>query len=90
MVHILLFPMLRILYFYISTFRSVCVVPKMAVFCSFLISCFPGMSFWYFVNDFEMVPVALIITSIAFIIYIPHTLYLLRGIYILASSQLLS
>jgi len=31
------------LYFYISTFRSMCAVPNMAVFCSSLTSCFPGM-----------------------------------------------
>jgi len=35
--------MLTVLYFYISTFRSMCAVPNMAVFCSSLISCFPGM-----------------------------------------------
>ena len=34
---------LNLLYFYISTFRSMCAVPNMAVFCSFLTSWFPGM-----------------------------------------------
>ena len=34
---------LNILYFYISTFRRMCAVPIMAVFCSFLTSYFPGM-----------------------------------------------
>ena len=34
---------LNLLYFYISTFRSMCAVPNMAVFCSSLTSCFPGM-----------------------------------------------
>ena len=29
-----------ILYFFISTFRSVCAVPNMAIFCSSLVSCF--------------------------------------------------
>ena len=38
-----LVPVLNLLYFYISTFRSVCAVPNMAVFCSSLTSCFPGM-----------------------------------------------
>jgi hypothetical protein len=37
MVHITLFPMLNLLHFYISIFRSVCAVPNMAVFCSSLI-----------------------------------------------------
>jgi len=41
------------LYFYISTFRSICAVPNMAVFWSSLTSCFPGMLLTYFLNDFE-------------------------------------
>jgi hypothetical protein len=36
-------PALALLYFYISTFRSMCAVPNMAVFCSSLTSWFPGM-----------------------------------------------
>jgi hypothetical protein len=55
------------MYFYISTFRSMCAVPNMAVFCSSLTSWFPGMVLTYFVNDFEMVPVALIIIIIIII-----------------------
>ena len=43
MVLISLLAVLNLLYFYISTFRSVCAVPNMAVFCSSLTSCFPGM-----------------------------------------------
>jgi len=31
------------LYFYISTFRSMCAVPNMTVFWSSLTSCYPGM-----------------------------------------------
>jgi hypothetical protein len=60
-VHITLFAMLNLLYFYICTFRStsVCAVPNMAVFCSSLISCF--------LDDFETVPVARIITGITFV-----------------------
>jgi len=34
---------LYLLYFYISTFRSMCAVPNMAVSWSSLTSCFPGM-----------------------------------------------
>jgi hypothetical protein len=41
-----------------------CPVPNMAVFCSSLTSWFPGMLLTYFLNDFEMVPVAPIITGI--------------------------
>ena len=42
-INLMLFPVLNVLYFYISTFRSVCVcaVPSVAVFCSSLLSCFP-------------------------------------------------
>jgi hypothetical protein len=39
----MLFPMLNVLYFYFGTFRSMCAVSIMAVFCSSLILCFPGM-----------------------------------------------
>ena len=67
MVHISLVPVLNLLYFYISTFRSMCAVPNMAVFCSSLTSCFPGMLLTYFLNDFEIVPVAPIITGITFV-----------------------
>ena len=62
MVLISLVPTLAPLYFYVSTFRSMCAVPNMAVFCSSLTSWFPGMLLTYFLNDFEMVPIAPIIT----------------------------
>ena len=42
---------LNLLYFYISTFRSMCAVPNMAVFCSSLTSCFPCILLTYFLND---------------------------------------
>ena len=67
MVLISLVSMLNLLYFYISTFRSMCAVPNMAVFCSSLTSWFPGMLLTYFLNVFEIVPVAPIITGIAFV-----------------------
>jgi hypothetical protein len=38
MVTISLVPALALMYFYISTFRSMCAVPNMAVFCSSLTS----------------------------------------------------
>jgi len=43
MVLISLVSVLNLLYFHISTFRSMCSVPNMAVLCSSLTSCFPGM-----------------------------------------------
>jgi len=61
MVLISLVPVLNLLYFYISTFRSVCAVSNVAVFCSSLTSCFPGLLLTCFVNDFEIVPVTLLL-----------------------------
>ena len=68
MVLVSLVPVLNLLYFYISTFRSMCAVPNMAVFCSSLTSCFPGMLLTYFLNDFEIVPVAPIVTGITLLL----------------------
>jgi len=67
MVLISLVPVLNLLYFYISTCCSICAVPNMAVFCSSLTSCFPDMLLTYFLSDFEIVPVAPIITDITFV-----------------------
>jgi hypothetical protein len=75
MVPISLVCALALLYFYVSTFRSMCTVPNMAVFCSSLTSWFPGMLLTYFLNDFEMVPVAPLITGYHPCFYIPHALY---------------
>ena len=46
-----LVPVLALLYFYVSTFLSMCAAPNMAVFCSSLTSWFPGMSLTCFLND---------------------------------------
>jgi len=43
MVLISLVSVMNLLYFYMSTFRSMCTVPNMAIFWSSLTSCFPGM-----------------------------------------------
>ena len=67
MVSISLVPALTLLYFYVSTFRSMCAVPNMAVFCSPLTSWFPGTFLTYFLNDFEMLPVAPLITGITLV-----------------------
>ena len=66
MVLISLVSVLNLLSFHISTFRSMCAVPNMAVFCSSLTSCFPGMLLTHFLNDFKIVPVAPTITGITF------------------------
>jgi hypothetical protein len=52
MVPISLVPALALRCFYVSTFRSMCAVHSMAVFCSSLSSWFPGMLLTYFLNDF--------------------------------------
>jgi hypothetical protein len=67
MAHVLLFPMLNVLYFYISAFQSMYAVPNVTVFCSSLISCFPFVLFEYFLKDFKMLLVAPIITGITFV-----------------------
>ena len=63
MVLISLVSVLNLLYFYISTFRSMCAVPNMAVFWSSLTSCFPGMLLMYFMNDFEIIIIIIIINN---------------------------
>jgi len=50
--------------FYISTSRSLWAMHNMAVFCGSLILCWYGMLLKYYLNDFEIVPVAHIITGI--------------------------
>ena len=62
-----LVPALTPLYLYVSTFRSMCTVPNMALFCSSLTSWFPRMLLTYFLNYLEMVPVAPIVTGITFV-----------------------
>jgi len=61
MVLISLVSVLKLLYFCISTFRSMCAVPNMAVFWSSLTSCFPGMLLTYSLNDFEIIIIIIII-----------------------------
>jgi len=67
MVLVSLVPVLKLFYSYISTFRSKCSVPNMAVFCSSFTSYFPGILLMYFLNNFEIVQVAPIITGITFV-----------------------
>ena len=55
MVPLSLVPALALLFFYVSTFRSMCAVPNMAVFCSSLMSWFPGMLLTYFLNDITII-----------------------------------
>ena len=87
MMLISLISVLNLLYFYVSTFRSMCAVPNMAVFWSSLTSCFPGMLLTYFLNDFEIVPVAPIITGIAFVFtFYMRSISVVRPLYFLIFS----
>jgi hypothetical protein len=52
MVPISLAPALALMYFYVSTFRSMCAVPNVAGFCSSLTIWFPGMMLTYILNHF--------------------------------------
>ena len=56
---------LNLLYFYISTFRNMCAVPNMAVFCSSLTSQFPGMllTYYYYYYYYYYVTVAAAATA---------------------------
>jgi len=71
--HVTIFPKLNVVYFrHISTYRNTRTVLNMAVVCSSLMSCFPGMKFRYFLNDFQMVPCVPTITEVTFV----FTLYM--------------
>ena len=81
---------LNLLYSYISTFRSMCAVPNMAVFCSSLTSWIPGMLLTYFLNDYEIAPVAPIITGITFFFtFHMHCISIVRSLYFRIFSALL-
>ena len=58
---------MNVLYFCMKTFRSMCSVTSIAVFCSYLMSRFQGMLFRNSLNDTALVPVAPIITGITFV-----------------------
>jgi len=82
MVLISLVSLLNLLYFYISTFQSVCAVPNIAVFFSVLTSRFPGVLLAYFLNDFEIVPIAPTITGITFVFtFHMHCISVVRSLY---------
>ena len=65
----------------------------MAVFCSSLTSWFPGMLLTYFLNYFEMVPVAPIITGITFVFtFYMRCISIVRSLYfrIFSASYLIT
>ena len=66
MVSILLVPALVLLYFYVSTFRSVCAVPNMAVFCSSFTSWFPGMLLMFIIIIIIIIVVVVVVVVVGF------------------------
>ena len=82
-------PVKYVLHFHVSTL-AVCVQRSVwLVFCSSVMSCFPGMLFWYCLSGCEMVPFAPLMTGITFASHSTCAEFLLWGLYIL-KSQLLS
>ena len=66
--HVMLFRPWNKFCTFTSALPAVCVRwPIWLVFCSFLISCFPGMMLRCFMNDFEMVPLVSVITVIFYV-----------------------
>jgi len=80
MVHVMLFPMINN---FTLALTEVCAVPSMAVFCSSLMSCFPGMLVRYFVGDSEMVPVSPYSYSYHVCFYVPNGLYFCYKVFII-------
>jgi hypothetical protein len=67
-----------------------CAVPNMAVFCISLISYFPGILLKYILDESEIIPAAPVITGTLFVFKFVCVVLLLKGLYILEFSQLLS
>ena len=63
---------LNLLYFYISTFLSMCAVPNMAVFCSSLTSWFPGMLLTFItiiISSISIISITVIKSAIIYYYY---------------------
>jgi len=73
---------LNLLYFYISTFRSMCSVPNMAVFCSSLTSWIPGMLLTYFLNDFELLLLLVVVIVLVVVVVVVVVVVLLHALII--------
>ena len=58
-------------------FRSMCAVPSIAVFSSDLTSCFPGKLLKYFLNDFEIFPVLLLLLVSTLFLHSSSAVFLL-------------
>jgi len=90
MVLVMLFPMTKVLYFHISTFRSIPAVAIMDVFCISLVSCCLATLLRNFVNAFHMAPVVPIVICIALYLNSTCAIFLYEGHNILRTFRLLS
>jgi cell division protein FtsW (lipid II flippase) len=77
MLHIMLFLTLNALKLYLSTYRSMCAVPKMTVIYFTVILCFPAMLLEYFMNDFGMVLIVTFITGIIYFLKYIHIIIII-------------
>jgi len=78
-------PVKYVLYLYISTFLSMCVVPNAAVYCSSLTSCFPGTLLMYCLSVFLNGSTLPYFYWYHFCFHIPHALNSYYEIFILFS-----
>jgi hypothetical protein len=79
----MLFHVLNVLYFYISTSRSMCVVPSMAVFCSYVISCFLCMflkCFLWVILKWFLLPLKWLVSSL--VLHSKYTVFVLYWSYL--------
>jgi hypothetical protein len=59
--HVMLFLVINVTHLYINTFPSMCAVLSMAVFCTPITSRVIGMLFRCLLNDFDVVPFAVLL-----------------------------
>ena len=78
----MLLPILNVLYFYISTSQSMCAV-YMTLLCSYVMYLL-GMLLRYFLNDFEIIAGAPIITDITFVLFIIIIIIIIIILYLFA------
>jgi hypothetical protein len=68
-------PRLRLQVSHCSTFRIMCDVPSIAVFCSESIECFPGVASKFFLKLLVTIPVAPVITGILLLLLLLFSLF---------------
>jgi hypothetical protein len=79
----MLFPMINVMYFYISTFQSMSALHNMAVICSFFMSCSPGVFVRYFLNEFQIMQLPLLLLVSFLLLHSTCTVLLLLIIIII-------